>query len=153
LIYPLNYPKIYHKDACDIKKNVKHEQMKKLTYVLNILAVFILSGTAVLAKMMHAFTYTNLILFNFFDIIVYGCFSFLVGFLSRWKDYKFSIILIISFILPSLFFVGQILSRVYIEKKSTYPSYEWMASMLIILLSAFVGGLLSKRLMHRKQNA
>lgn len=127
--------------------------MKYLMYVLNIVVVIILSTSAVIAEIMYAFIYTNLILFNLFDIIVYGCCSFLIGFLSRWRDFKFSISLIIVLILPSLIFVGQTLSRVYMEKKSPYPSFEWMASMLIIPLSAFVGGLLSKRFIYREQNA
>ena len=62
---------------------------QNLRYWLEILFALILSYIAAIAKVIYALVYTNIFLFNLFDLLVYGSFSFLIGYFSKWKKPQF----------------------------------------------------------------
>ena len=114
-------------------------------YLIEILAAIMLGALACMAKIVYASMYRNILFFNLLDVLVYGIMGFVIGYLSRWRAYFLTLI----FIMPSVIFVGWILVRVYITKVANYPSYEWMASLILIPLISFLGVSLGKWLRLR----
>ena len=121
---------------------------QNLRYLFETSVVALLSLTAGMAKVAYAFLYTGIFPFSIFDFLVYGAISFLIGYISRWRNPKFTVSLLIAFILPSLI----VAVRFYLTKEASDPAYEWVASALIIPLSAFLGGSLSKQFVLKTQD-
>jgi hypothetical protein len=122
---------------------------QNLRYLFETSAVALLSITAGMAKVTYAFFYTSILSFNIFDVLVYGIVSFLIGYISRWRNKKSTVILILVFMLPSLVFV----IKTYLTREASYPAYEWLASAFIIPLSAFLGASLSKQVVSKTQDS
>jgi hypothetical protein len=122
---------------------------QNLRYLFETSAVALLSVTAGMTKVTYAFLYTSILSFNIFDVLAYGIVSFLIGYISRWRNKKSTVILILVFMLPSLVFV----IKTYLTKEASYPAYEWLASAFIIPLSTFLGALLSKQVVSKTQDS
>jgi hypothetical protein len=117
-----------------------------LRYLIEIIISFMLGILMCFFKFMNSLFYTNILFFNLFDFFVYGIGGFFIAFLFRWKVDLLTLI----FIIPSIILVGLMLAKVYIMGESSYPSYEWIASLIIIPLVSLLGVSLGKRFSIKK---